>query len=122
MVGAAPKTASERKHAAERHGLRKNYTNATVLEGINNKTVYAQYSNPVSSEWCLLQAGLQYKGGNGLMRGNEMLSVMRSYSCCIYLLQTMCRKMCNMGEGGSRETAGWNQDVMSKKTTGFFQF
>lgn len=58
MVGTSPKTASEGKHAAEHHGLRKNYRNATVFESINNKTVYAQYSNPVSSE---------YKGGNGLV-------------------------------------------------------
>lgn len=53
-----PQTASERKHAAEQHRLRKNYRNATVFEGINNKTVYAQYSNPASSE---------YKGRNGLV-------------------------------------------------------
>lgn len=56
------KTASERKHAAEKHGLGKNYRNATVkvlrylkvFEDINNKSVYAQYSNTVSSEWHLL--------------------------------------------------------------------
>lgn len=71
MVGTTPKTASESKHAAEQHGLRKDYRNATVFEGINNKTVYAQYSNPVSSEWCLLQVGLYYKAGNGLEWGNE---------------------------------------------------
>lgn len=50
MVGVTPKTASERKHAAEQHGLRKDYRNATVFEGINNKTVYVQDSNPASSE------------------------------------------------------------------------
>lgn len=50
MVGTTPKTASETKHAAEQHGLRKDYRNATVFEGINNKTVYAQHSNPVPSE------------------------------------------------------------------------
>lgn len=84
-----------------------------MFEGIYNKTVYAQYSNPVSSE---------YKGGNGLVWGNETLSIMRSYSCSVYLLQTMCLKIFDMGEGGSRETAGWNKDVMSKRTTGLFQF
>lgn len=31
-------------------GLEKSNRNATVFEDINNKTVYAQYSNPVSSE------------------------------------------------------------------------
>lgn len=81
-------------------GLEKNYRNATGFEGINNKTVYAQYSNLASSE---------YKGGNGLVWGNEMRSIMRSYSCCVYLIQTMCLKIFNMGEGGSRETAGWNK-------------
>lgn len=50
MVGITPKAASESKHAAEQHGLRKDYRNATVFEGINNKTVYAQDSNPASSE------------------------------------------------------------------------
>lgn len=84
-----------------------------MFDGINNKTVYAQYSTPVSSE---------YKGGNGLVWGNETLSTMRSYSCSVYPLQTVCLKTFNMGEGGSRETAGWNKDVMSKRTTGLFQF
>lgn len=101
-------------------GLEKNYRNAIVLEDANNKTVYAQYSNPVSREWCLIQAGLQYKEENGLVRGNEIVGIMRSYSCWVICFK-LCWKMRNMGEEGSKERAGWNKDVMSKKTTGFFQ-
>lgn len=37
MVGTSPKTASEGKHAAEQHGLRKNYRNATMFEALTIK-------------------------------------------------------------------------------------